>query len=192
MTAIALRLRQTAASPALRIARGIMRFAAYTVAAFAAGIALALVAPLAFHARPLVVLSGSMEPALGTGDVSVVRSIDPLDARPGDVVTFRDPGNSEKLITHRVTAMRVEGDAVSFVTRGDANNVSERWRVPADGEIGRVAYRIPEIGWALMYARTQGLFIVLLGAALALLVVLELAAIWRSDEPDGSDGEPAP
>jgi signal peptidase len=165
-----------------------LRFAAYTAAAFAAGIALALAAPLAFDARPLVVLSGSMEPALGTGDVSVVRTIAPLDARPGDIVTFRDPGNSEKLITHRVTAMRAEGDGVFFVTRGDANNVSERWRVPASGEIGRVVYRIPELGWALMYARSQGLFVILLGAALALLLVLELAAIWRSD---GSDGEPA-
>ena len=188
MTAIALRLRLVAALPALRLVRGILRFTAYTVAAFGAGIALALVAPLAFDARPLAVLSGSMEPALGTGDISVVRTIAPLDARPGDIVTFRDPGNSEKLITHRVRAMRVEGEGVSFVTRGDANNVSERWRVPASGEIGRVAYRIPELGWVLMYARAQGLFVVLLGAALALLLVLELAAIWRTD---GSEGEPA-
>jgi hypothetical protein len=82
--------------------------------------------------------------------------------------------------------MHVDGQRVSFVTRGDANNVSERWRVRADGEIGRVIYRIPELGWALMYACTKGLFIVLLGAALALLLVLELATIWRTD-----DGEPA-
>ena len=195
MTALALRLRLAAAPPVLRTARGTLRFAAYTAAAFAAGIAIAVVAPLAFGARPLVVLSGSMEPALGTGDVSVVRTIEPLEARPGDVVTFRDPGESEKLITHRVTAMHVEGDAVSFVTRGDTNNVSERWRVPASGEIGRVAYRIPEIGWALMYARSKGLFVVLLAAALALLLVLELAAVWRTDEgedeTDGSEGEPA-
>jgi hypothetical protein len=66
--------------------------------------------------------------------------------------------------------------------------VSERWRVQASGEIGRVVYRIPELGWVLMYARTQGLFVILLGAALALLLVLEMAAIWRTD---GSEGEPA-
>ena len=34
---------------------------------------LALTVPLAFDARPLTVLSGSMEPALMTGDVIVVR-----------------------------------------------------------------------------------------------------------------------
>jgi len=171
--------------PAVRVLRAPLRFLAMTVAGFAIGIALALAAPLAFDARPLVVLSGSMEPALGTGDVSVVRSIAPLDARPGDIVTFRDPDNAERLITHRVRAMRVQGDAVVFRTRGDANNVSERWRVPASGEIGRVIYRIPKLGWALAYARSKGLFVLLLGGALALLVVLELTAIWRPEEGDG-------
>ena len=176
------------AMPALRVARAMLRFLGMTVAGFAIGIALALAAPLAFDARPLVVLSGSMEPALRTGDVSVVRSIAPLDARPGDIVTFRDPDNAERLITHRVRAMHVQGDAVVFRTRGDANNVSERWRVPATGEIGRVIYRIPKLGWALAYARSKGLFVLLLGGALALLLVLELTSIWRPEEGDGDQG----
>lgn len=174
-----------AAMPALRVLRALLRFLAMTAAGFAIGIALALAAPLAFDARPLVVLSGSMEPALRTGDVSVVRSIAPLDARPGDIVTFRDPDNAERLITHRVRAMSVQGDAVEFRTRGDANNVSERWRVPANGEIGRVMYRIPKLGWVLSYARSKGLFVLLLGGALALLLVFELTAIWRPEEGDG-------
>jgi signal peptidase len=185
MTALALRIRSSRAMPALRLARGLLRFVTYTVAGFGAGIALALATPLAFDARPLAVLSGSMEPTLGTGDISVVRSIAPLDARPGDVVTFRDPSNSDRLITHRVRTMRAEGGAVVFVTKGDANDGSERWRVPASGEIGRVLYRIPELGWALMFARSKGLFVALLGIAVALLLVLELTAIWRTEETEG-------
>ena len=174
--------------PALRVARTLLRFLGMTLAGFAIGIGLALALPLAFDARPLVVLSGSMEPALRTGDVSVVRSIAPLDARPGDIVTFRDPDNAERLITHRVRAMHVQGDAVVFRTRGDANNVSEHWRVPASGEIGRVTYSIPKLGWVLSYARTKGLFVLMLGGALALLLVVELASIWRPEEGDGDPG----
>jgi signal peptidase I len=171
--------------PALRVARALLRFLGMTLAGFAVGITLALALPLAFNARPLVVLSGSMEPALRTGDISVVRSIAPLDARPGDIVTFRDPDNAGRLITHRVRAMHVQGDAVVFRTRGDANNVSEHWRVPASGEIGRVIYSIPKLGWVLAYARTKGLFVLMLGGALALLLVLELTSIWRPEEGDG-------
>jgi signal peptidase len=187
MTALALRVRAAGSRPALRFVRAALRFAAYTAAGFAAGVALALAVPLAFDARPLVVLSGSMEPALATGDVSVVRTVRPVDARPGDIVTFRDPANSERLITHRVRRMHVRGDSVTFVTRGDANDGSERWSVATDGEIGRVLYRIPELGWALMFAREKGLFVLLLGAALALLLVLELGAIWRTDEEKSGD-----
>jgi signal peptidase len=173
--------------PALRVLRGLLRFLGFTVAGFAVGIALALAVPLAFDARPLVVLSGSMEPALHTGDVSVVRSIAPPDARPGDIVTFRDPDNTDRLITHRVRTMHVQGDAVVFRTRGDANNVSEHWRVPASGEIGRVIYSIPKLGWVLSYARSKGVFVLLLGSALALLLVLELTAIWRPEDGDGDE-----
>jgi signal peptidase I len=163
----------------------LLRFGAMTAVGFAIGIGLALAVPLAFHARPLVVLSGSMEPALGTGDVSVVRTIAALDAHPGDAVTFRDPDDAERLITHRVREMRVQGGAVIFRTRGDANTASERWQVSSTEEIGRVAYRIPKLCWALMYARSKGLFVLMLGGALALLLVLELASIWRTEEGDG-------
>ncbi|HMJ94533.1 MAG TPA: signal peptidase I [Thermoleophilaceae bacterium] len=174
--------------PALRVLRALLRFGTMTAAGFAIGIGIALALPLAFHARPLVVLSGSMEPALMTGDVTVVRPIAPLDARPGDVVTFRDPDDADRLITHRVREMRAQGGAVVFRTRGDANTASEHWQIASSEEIGRVVYRIPKLGWVLMFARSKGLFVLMLGGALALLLVLELMSIWRTEEGDRDQG----
>jgi signal peptidase len=171
---------------ALLLTRTALRFPAFAAAGFVLGIALALALPLAFDARPLVVLSGSMEPTLGTGDVTVVQRIAPLDARPGDIVTFRDPGNQDRLVTHRVRRMRVGTEGVTFVTRGDANNVSERWSVGIDGEISRVAYRIPELGRALLLGRTSRLPMLLFGIALAVLLVLELHAVWRPSRQGGT------
>ena len=168
----------------------VTRFVAWTASGFAIGIALALALPFTFDARPLTVLSGSMEPALDTGDVVVVQRIGPLDARPGDIVTFRDPEQPGRLVTHRVRALRVQADQVRFVTRGDANNVSERWQVSARGEISRVLYRIPNLGHALMLLRSSGVFALMFAVALAVLLVLELTAVWRSDEK-GEPGETA-
>ena len=51
-----------------------------------------------------------------------------------------------------------------------------------------MVYRIPKLGWVLMYARSKGLFVLMLGGALALLLVLELASIWRTEEVDGDQG----
>jgi signal peptidase len=168
--------------------RGLLRFAVWTLAGFAVGIALALALPFLFDARPLVVLSGSMEPALDTGDVVVVQRIAPLDARRGDIVTFRDPEQPGRLVTHRVRSLRVHDGRVRFVTRGDANNTSERWQVEAGGQISRVLYRVPDLGHVLVLLRSTGLFALLFGLALAALLVLELAAIWRGD---GESGERA-
>lgn len=154
----------------------------------AAALALALTVPLAFHARPLTVLSGSMEPALMTGDVIVVREAAPLSVAPGDVVTYREQGG-RRLITHRVRRMRLEGDSVHFVTRGDANKPVERWRVPRDKPVRRVLYRIPLIGYGLNLFRTRAGLALLVGVPLLLLAVVELRAIWRP-EPEAS-GEPA-
>jgi signal peptidase len=177
------RFRDSAARGSLaRACRGALRFAVWAAAGFAVGIALALSVPFAFGARPLTVLSGSMEPALDTGDVVVVKRISPADALPGEIVTFSDPQDPGKLVTHRVRRVRVDGGRVTFVTRGDANNVSERWQVSASGEISRVLYRVPELGHVLGYARGHGFLAILFGAALALLLVLEVVAIWRPDE----------
>ena len=139
----------------------LLRFLGMTVTGFAIGIALALALPLAFHARPLVVLSGSMTPALRTGDVSVVRSIAPLDARPGRHRDLPRPRQrrsaSSRTACTRCTSGRRRGGSARAAT---PTTWSEHWRVPASGEIGRVIYSVPKLGWgAGRYARTKGLFV---------------------------------
>jgi signal peptidase len=165
--------------------KGALRRAGVGVQWLALGMALAvvgaLVLPLAFQGRPLTVLSGSMEPALMTGDVVVVRKVAPLSVAPGDIVTFREP-NGRRLITHRVRHMRQENGVVHFVTKGDANRLVERWKLPEDRPIRRVLYRIPLLGYGLNLFRTRIGLVLLVGVPLALLAVVELWSIWRPEE----------
>ena len=111
-------------------------------------------APLAIGDHSFTLRSGSMTPALETGDVVVTEPVAPLAARVGQIVTFRDPEGSGKLFSHRVQSIRPDGEVVHFVTRGDANTSTERWSVPAGGTIGRVVYRVPKIGYALVWTAT--------------------------------------
>jgi signal peptidase len=144
----------------------------------AAALVVALVLPFAFDARPYTVVSGSMEPAISTGDVVVDERIEPMDLRLGDVVTFRDPEDSSRLITHRVVDARAREHALVVVTKGDANNTPERWSVPLDGEIGRVVFRLPALGYMLAWTHDVGpLFLIVIPALL--LAALELVRIWR-------------
>jgi signal peptidase I len=144
-----------------------------------AGTLVAAVAPQLAGYRSFTVRSGSMTPAIETGDVVVTASISPLSARVGDVVTFVDPEGTGKLFSHRVQSVRAAGDEVAFVTRGDANTSTEHWRVPADGSIGRVAYRIPKIGYALSWIDSGPARLALIAIPALLLLWTAMARIWR-------------
>lgn len=150
-------------------------------AALAAGLllALAIAGPLAFGARPHTVLTGSMEPTIAAGDVVIDERIPPTAAAVGDVVTFRDPEDQSRLITHRVRSIRRQGSHLWFTTQGDANNTTEHWRIAADGELGRVAYAVPWVGHVAVVARTPLGLGLLLGLPLLLLGAEELVRIWR-------------
>ena len=153
------------------------------------GSLLAAAGPLALGDRSFTMRSGSMTPAIEAGDVVVTEPLTPLSVEVGDIVTFRDPEGSGRLYSHRVLSIRPAGEAVRFVTRGDANTATERWSVPADGTVGRVLYRIPKIGYALVWTGTIPFRIVLIAIPALLLCGGGLARIWRPRtklEVDGS------
>jgi signal peptidase len=167
-------------------------FALHTILGVTLGLLLALTAPLAFGMRPLVVLSGSMEPVLHVGDVTVVQRVAPRAARVGDVVTFKAPGGG-RITTHRVRAVRVaEHGRFVFTTKGDANNSLERWTLPADGQLSRAVYTIPLVGRALLLIHTPLGWALLVGLPLLALGAQEIRRIWRSAPPAASEANDAP
>ncbi len=143
-------------------------------------LALLIAGPLALGDHPQTDLTGSMEPTISPGDVVINEQIAPAEAKVGDIVTFRDPEQQSKLITHRVVSMeRLKGGRLAFVTQGDANNTQEHWRVPADGQIGRVAYTVPWVGNVAVFARTKPGMGLLIGIPLLLILIEEIMRIWR-------------
>jgi signal peptidase len=169
--------------------RQVVIAAVWGVATLAAIVVATLALATVLGHRSFTVLSGSMEPAISTGDVVMTSQIGPREAKVGQVVSFRDPSGSKRLITHRIRRIRNDGKSYLFTTKGDANNTLERWSVPAHGQIGRVWLRIPKIGYVLAKTRTATgrIFMVVLPAVL--LALLELWQIWR---PARGRGAPAP
>lgn len=129
--------------------------------------------------QPFTVMSGSMQPAIRTGDLVIDEHIAPLEARRGDVVTFVDPMDRRRLITHRVRHLRRQGSRVAFVTKGDANNTVERWSVPVEGRIGRVALRLPKLGYAAAWSRGPAGRLMLVVLPAICLAGIQLHRIWR-------------
>ena len=144
--------------------------------------ALVLTLPALTGHRSMTVLTGSMEPTLETGSVVVDEVIQPTEARVGDIVTFTDPANPGRQITHRLKSARVEGNTAHMVTKGDANDTVEEWEVPVDGEIGRVIYNVPKLGYVRALVGTRQGYVVIM-AALLLLGAWVLADVWRPRGP---------
>jgi signal peptidase len=154
-------------------------FLTWATAAFVLAILLSAALPLALGDRSLVVRSGSMTPAIRTGDVVVVRPIAPAVAKVGDIVTFQDPDGSGRLLVHRVRAVVGHGKRFSFTTQGDANSTQEHWQVAAGGTIGSVVYRVPKLGFAASWISTPAGRIGLIVVPALLLACSMLSGIWR-------------
>ena len=91
-----------------------------------------------FGWRTEVVISGSMEPALKTGSVVIVRPVDLSTIQQGDIVMFSSL-DKKSLTTHRVVKIEPE-TGLGFITKGDANNNPDITPVLPDQVVGIVAF----------------------------------------------------
>ena len=98
-----------------------------------------------FGFTPLKVLSGSMEPAIKTGDLIIIKDIDESNIKTGDVITFKT--DSDTFVTHRVIGVSNENGKPRFKTKGDANNVEDEDLISGNDVVGKYIFRIPRFGY---------------------------------------------
>lgn len=159
----------TVASPPSRTDRTPLRRIGAVVRFVLCSVVLGLIVALAtltllphLGARALIVTSGSMDPVVRTGDLAIVRSIDPTAIRAGDVITYSGY-TSSGLTTHRVVRTVAVGGRLHFQTKGDANDAPDPDLAPADGVVGKVAVTIPAAGRALALLDDAGVRVLALG-----------------------------
>ena len=123
--------------------------------------------PITGNYKVMMVLSGSMEPAIGKGSVVVVRPSD--DYKIGEVITFKFK-NSEESTTHRIEEIRIVGGKPVYVTKGDVNNAPDTREVLQEDIIGKVLFDIPYIGYVIDFAkRPVGFMILIIVPALVII-----------------------
>ncbi len=152
------------------------------------GLIVAVTVPAAFGMHPMTVLTGSMRPTIQPGDMVVDEPIPATEIRIGDIVTFRDP-HEDRTITHRIRTVEISEGQARVTTRGDANDTVEKWQIPVDGKVGRVAYTVPKIGYPVTWGHTRNGRLALISLPALLLTFSALLRIWRSDErePEGRE-----
>lgn len=166
-----------------------------------------IVVPLAIFAVPqvvgadhsYVVLSSSMSPTIGAGDVVIVREVPPSKVEKGDVITFRsDTGGGPGRITHRVDEVVTRDGERRFRTKGDANEEADQHLVPPGDVVGRVAFWIPFIGYFVSFAGSDLGIVTFVIVPSVLLIANEAWTLYRGmtaersgDETDDASGPDA-
>lgn len=119
------------------------RTAARAGLAMVASLVLWSLLPALLGWAPRVILSGSMEPRIHSGDVIVTRDAQGASLSKGQVITVQDPDHPEKTRTHRFVRYDADG---TIVTRGDANAEADSSHVTPADVLGIGVIRVPYVG----------------------------------------------
>ncbi len=129
---------------------------------------------------PLVVVtSESMSPNLHTGDLLIIQHREASDIKVGDIVVYTSDWHPESPVVHRVIEIINNSGTLEFITKGDANPVSDPGFRTIEDIIGVVVFRIPYIGYVSLWLRNP---IILITVIMLIAIVL----LYPSDEDNNN------
>jgi len=172
----------------LRLLRGVIVGLVILIAAVAVALAV-LVRPNAegidmIFGHPIFsVASGSMTPAIDTGDLIVdnpVSVAQAADLHAGQIISFRESGASSLIVTHRVVAvLPARGAAtVQYRTKGDANNAPDLGTVAPAKVLGVYQARIPFGAYVVTTLHQPLTFVILVMIPVVYLAEEEIRRRW--------------
>ena len=150
-----------------------------------AACAFAYIALPSFGNRALIVRSGSMKPAIGVGDLVVVRASENIASpvkskipkyKVGEIVAFK---SGESIVTHRIADVKVEGGKVFYETKGDANKTSDKGFVKEENILGAEFVSVPKVGKIISFTKSNMGFPLLVIFPASLVIILESFSIFR-------------
>lgn len=139
----------------------------------------------AFHFNSYAIMSGSMAPTIPQGALAIINSgVTGESLETGDIIAFSIGQQTGHLCVHRAVAINREGGEIT--TKGDANESADIQPVSFDAIKGKVIGFIPYLGYVLVWANANWLYVVLMGAA----AVLMLIACFLADQNSSINFKP--
>lgn len=104
---------------------------------------------------PLIVLSGSMETEIYTGDLIIVKKVEASSLKQGDVIAFYTDDTKKTVVTHRIVEIANKNENIKFITKGDNNNTKDSGTVDSSLVVGKYQnIRFERLGNVAMFLQT--------------------------------------
>lgn len=166
----------------------------YTIIFLTALLLVWSVLPVSGGPKFFVVLSGSMEPAIRTGSVVVIKP--ESEYKIGDVVTFGKDTLTQIPTTHRIVSSRAEEGVLLFTTKGDANNGPDTTEIRQSDIHGKVLFSVPLVGYVIDFVKKPiGIILVIVLPAILIIydeikkIINEVKRIKKEKISDGENSE---
>jgi signal peptidase I len=149
--------------------------------------------------NPLIVISGSMEPGIHTGDLLIDTKVETAELEVGDVVSL--PSDlTHKLVSHRIVQIEHSdegpaGTSWKVYMKGDANEFEDIAPYYVGDEVWSPKMQLPHMGVVVSKMMNPGFSLPIVLALVALLGISLLSEESVSDtdedeEEDDVDGDP--
>lgn len=144
------------------------------------GIVAILYIPGFFGIKPMVVLSGSMEPVYPVGSLLYVNENQTDTVAVGDVITFYI--DEDTLVTHRV--VKVDQENQTYTTKGDANDAEDASPVAFSNVLGKPLLGIPRLGYFADWLSSKSGKILYITGIVAAAMLIWIGDILWSDKKE--------
>ena len=127
-----------------------------------------------------IIISPSMIPKIQVYDAVVDVKAMPSSIKVGDIITFvsEDALSYGKTITHRVVGLDQDSNGrYRYRTKGDNNNVADSWIVPEKNVIGKVVFRIPQLGYLQQFLSTAYGWVIAIVLPCLVIVIYDIVKL---------------
>lgn len=137
--------------------------------------------PSFFGWKPFIVLSGSMETEIMSGDIVVVKETDVNELKENDIIAFK--GDDNIVITHRINEIIKDKNCdTKYKTKGDNNNDDDDGFVRPEQIEGIYKFRIGKLGALALFVQTPVGMVMCISIPLILLLLLQWQESLREEK----------
>lgn len=115
-----------------------------------------------------IIMSGSMESTISTGDVVITKKYN-KDLQKGDIIAFQ---TSNVVTVHRIVEIYEENGKKLYETKGDNNNTVDAKKITISEVKGEVVCTIPKIGNIILFLKSHLIILVYIVAFIIIVYLI--------------------